>query len=199
MTRLLTIALATLLLLAGIASANEWDVGLTAGSESINANIHHQTYLYNGYLRIGGSGVYMDDDPEKYKWASLDFAAGSDLLAPGLKMDVGLRGLVGSAEDLSHSGDLGAVAFAGGADYYFSPRIMPVPLELFSRLTWAPSPLCFMDGDQFLEFTAGAGIRVVSMASIRLSYTAHRLDFDSGPGSWDLKDEAFRIGIVMRF
>lgn len=199
MRRVLTITLAALVLMAGTASAGEWDVGLTAGAKSISAHVNHKTYMHNGYFRVGGSGVYMDDDPEKYKWGSLDFTVGSDTLVPGLNVDVGLRGLVGSAEDRRHSGDFGALAFTGGAEYYFPPRMMPIPLELFSRLTWAPSPLCFMDGDQFLEVTAGVGIRIMSMASIRLSYTAHRLDFDSGPGSWDLKDDAFRVGIVMRF
>ncbi|MBR9982492.1 MAG: hypothetical protein KFF50_15785 [Desulfatitalea sp.] len=199
MLRALILTLVALLLMGGVAVAGEWEVGLNAGAHSISANVHHKTYMHNGYFRVGGAGVYADDDPKEYKWGSIDFLVGSDMLQPGLNVEIGLRGLLGSAENRNVSGDFGAVAFTGGVGYYFSPQVMPIPVELFSSVTWAPSPLCFKDADRYLEFNVGAGLRIISTASIRISYTAHRVEMKSGPGDWELKDDAIRLGIVMRF
>lgn len=199
MARKFALALIVVLMTGGVAAADQWELGLSAGTKSISGSVHHKTYTHNGYFRVGGSGVYTDDDPTEYKWGSVDFTVGSDTLRPGLTVDVGLRGFIGSAETRRFSGDIGAVAFTGGAGYFFSPHTMPVPLEFFSSVTWAPSPLSFMDADQYLEFTIGGGLRIISNASVRLSYTAYRIDMESGPGKWELKDDVFRVGIVMRF
>lgn len=199
MARKLIATLVFLSMMVGVSWADQWELGLSAGSKSLSAGIHHKTYMHNGYFRIGGSGVYTDDSPTEYKWGSLDFTVGSDTLFPGLSVDVGLRGILGSAEKHRLSGDLGAVAFTGGATYFFSPHAMPVPLEVFSSMTWAPSPLSFIDAEQYFEFNVGGGLRIISNASILLSYTAYRVEMKSGPGDWELKDDVFRVGVVLRF
>ncbi len=199
MARRLAVALVVVFFTSGMALADVWEVGLSAGSKSVLASIHHKSYTPNGYYRVGGSGVYVDDDPKEYRWGSLDITVGSDILQPGLSVDVGLRGIYGSAEDGMLDGDLGALAFTGGVGYIFPPRAMPIPLEFFGNISYAPSALSFIDADDFLEFSLGAGVRVISNASIFLSYTGYRVSMTSGPGDWTLRDDMFRIGILLRF
>jgi hypothetical protein len=199
MARRLAAALMVLFFMNGVALADEWELGLSAGTKSVLGSIHHKSYTPNGYFRVGGSGVYVDDDPKAYKWGSIDFSVGSDIVLPGLSIDVGFRGLYGSAEDGMLDGDLGAIAFMGGMGYVFPPRVMPVPLELFGNISYAPSPLSFIDADDFLEVNLGAGVRVISNASIILSYTGYRVSMTSGPGDWTLRDDIFRVGLLLRF
>jgi hypothetical protein len=200
MVRKLMATLAVLLIAVGVSSADEWELGLSAGDESIIGGVHYKSYLPGGgYYRIGGSGVYVDDAPKEYKWGSADFTVGNETLYPGLTVDVGLRGIIGSAEKRTVSGDIGAIAFTGGVGYLLPSWTAPIPIELFSRVTYSPAALSFADADQYLEFTIGGGVRIIQNASVILSYTAYRVDMESGPGDWELEDDVLQVGLALRF
>lgn len=188
-----------LVMLNGVCWANSLELDLMAGTESISGGIHYKDYIESGYYRIGGSVVHTDDDDVEYTLGSLNLTVGSDTLAPGFTCEVGVRGIFGTADDGGYSGDVGALGFTGEAGYLFPTDLIPVPLEVFGGLTWAPSPLSFADTDNYLEFNAGVGLRILRNASIRASYTHYRIDMDSGPGDWDLEEDAFRLGLAMRF
>ena len=186
--------------LTGVCAAGPWEFDLSAGSSSVAGGLHYKNYMDTGYLRVGASGVYTDDDNTEYKWATFDFTVGSDILRPGLSVDVGLRAIAGTAEDGRNSGDVGAAAFTILGDYYFSRDVMPIPLEIYSGLTWGPKPLTFEDTDNYFQFDLGVGIQLIRNASVMLSYTAYRVGMDdTGAGDWDLNDDVLRAGIIMRF
>jgi len=199
MIRKLSMALGLLLLMSGIASAETWRFDLNAGSDSISGGLHYKAYLDTGYLRMGGSAVYADDDDISYKWASFDLTVGSDTLRPGLNCDVGLRSIFGNAEDRTRSGDIGAIGFTVLADYLFDKQVTFIPLEIFGGFTLAPEIMSFWDSEDFSEVKVGVGIRIMKNASVQISYTDNRLNMKSGPGDWILHEDAFRAGIAMRF
>jgi hypothetical protein len=193
--------LAAMLLLAthAFCQAQSFELDLTAGATSVSGGVHYKSYLESGYFRMGASGVYTDDDDSEYKWGSLNLMVGSDTLLSGLSCDVGMRGIFGSADDASLSGDVGALGFTGSVGYLFPRNMIPVPMEIFGGLTWAPRTLTFMDTEDYFEFNAGIGFRIIPSASIVGTYTKYDVEMESGPGDWTLSDDVLRVGLVMRF
>ena len=188
-----------LIMLSHPAFAQSWELDISAGANSATGGLHYRNYIETGFLKFGGTGLYADHDDKKYYWGSVDFTVGTDTLAPGLTCGVGIRGLLGSAEEPRHKGDVGAVGFTGDVSYLFSREVTFVPIEVFSTLTYAPDSLSFQDSKSFTEFTLGAGVRLARSASILVSYTNYHLEMEAGPGDWSLNDDQFRIGLAMRF
>jgi hypothetical protein len=192
-----------MIVLAGLAIGPCWadgyDVDLTVGNTSIEGGFHLKNDLANGFWRAGGTALYTDDSDTDYKWLELDFTVGSETMQPGLTCEVGLKGVAGDGEDKGLNGDIGAMAFAGRVGYVFPQRGMPVPVEVFAGIAYAPEILSFRDTEQYLAYHIGIGVRIVQNASIVLKYNAYDVDMDSEGRKWDIDNSNFRFGLVMRF
>lgn len=186
-------------LLVGICKAQSFEFSLDAGSKSIHASADYRKNMDNGYLETGISGLFTDDDDIEYKWGVLKISAGNDTLVQGLRCEIGLKGIFGSAEDAPRSGDVGALAFAIHAGYTFPKTILPIPIEIFSDLTYAPDPLSFQDTKAFTELRIGLGVHIINNASLYINYAAYSVDMKNGPGDWTLDEGVIRAGVAMRF
>jgi hypothetical protein len=113
--------------------------------------------------------------------------------------DVGLKGIIGDGEEKGVSGDISAVAFAGRVGYLLPQRGMPVPIEVFAGIAYAPEIMSFRDTEAYLAYHFGIGIRIVQNASIVLKYNIYDVDMDSNGRKWDIDDSNIRCGLVMRF
>lgn len=179
--------------------ADSWEANLNAGTSSVYGGVHYKKDLQTGYMKAGLSGLYTDDDDLEYKWVQAKFAVGSDKLQPGLTMEVGLDGILGDAEENGFSGDVGAIPFTGYIGYTFPRRVMPLPLEVFGGLSYAPEVLSFRDTEDYLSYRFGVGLGVMQNASVRVEYQYYDIDFEQGPGPWNMDDGVFRVSLVMRF
>lgn len=188
-----------LVMMASLCWAETWDFNLNAGGNTLTTGLHYKTYLDTGYMRIGGSGVWVDENETEFKWGSVDFMVGSDTLRPGLNVELGLRSILGTADEGAYSGDMGAIGFSGMANYLFPTNMLPIPFEIFCGVTWAPELLSFMDTETYTEYTIGAGVRIIKNASIILSYTNYRAEMESGSSPWVLNHDNMMIGLAMRF
>jgi len=193
-----------LTLMLGVAAtslcqADSWEANLNAGTTSVLGGVHYKKDLQSGYMKAGLSGLYTDDDNLEYKWVQAKFAVGSETIQPGLTMEVGLDGILGDAEENGFSGDVGAIPFTGYIGYTFPRRVMPLPLEIFGGLTYAPEVLSFRDTEDYLSYRLGVGVGVMQNASVRVEYQYYDIDFEQGPGSWNMDDGVFRLSLVMRF
>jgi hypothetical protein len=196
MTTLLTLML---ILSAETAAAESMDFELQAGSSSVAGSVDYRRPLYDGYMKMGISGLHSDSDSTEYHWGALQLLVGSDTLAPGFWAEVGFKGIFGSVEEDAYSGDIAVLGFSGNVGYTFPSYRIPIPVELFGGVTYAPDPLAFMDTSMFTEITFGIDMRLIQQASIELSYHIYNIDLDEGPGRWNFDDNALRFGIVMRF
>jgi len=199
MRKILLFPMILLWLTANVCWASGFDADLTVGSASIEGGLHLKNDLANGFWRAGGTALYTDDDDTEYKWLELDFTVGSETMVPGMTAEVGLKGVVGDAEEHGISGDVGAVAFAGRVGYVFPQRNMPVPIEVFAGLAYAPEIMSFQDTEAYLAYFLGVGVRIVQNASIVLKYNTYDVDFEQGTRKWNVDDSQFRLGLVMRF
>ena len=183
----------------GVCRADSWEANINAGSTSVLGGLHYKKDLNTGYMKTGLSGLYTDDDDLEYKWAEAKFAVGSDTIQPGLTVEVGMDGILGDAEENGFSGDVGAVPFTGYVGYTFPRRVMPIPLEVFGGLSYAPEVLSFRDTEEYLSYRTGVGIGIIPNASVRVEYQYYDIDFEKGPGPWNMDDGVFRLSLVMRF
>ena len=76
---------------------------------------------------------------------------------------------------------------------------MPLPLEVFGGLSYAPEVLAFRDTEKYLSYRFGVGVEVVPNASIRIEYQYYDMDMEAGPGTWDWDDSVLRLSLLMRF
>jgi hypothetical protein len=184
---------------SGLCWGDGWEANLNAGNTSAIGGVHYKKELATGYMKTGVSGLYTDDDDLEYKWVELSFAVGRENIQPGLTCEVGFRGLFGDAEESSFSGDVGALAFDGYIGYLFPSRAMPLPLEVFGGLSYAPEVLSFRDTEDYFSYRFGVGLRIVQNASVILEYSAFDMDMEAGPIPWNLDDHVIRLGLEMRF
>jgi hypothetical protein len=182
-----------------LCAAQSMDFELSAGDTSVAADVGYRKPLPTGYMKVGLSGVYTDDDSKEYQWGGIKLLVGNDYLQPGLSAEIGVKALLGSAEENQFSGDIGLLAFTGRAGYLFPRHIIPVPLQIFGGLSYAPDPLTFIDAERFLELELGVGLRIMQNASVMLSLHSYDIDFDEEPTDWSLDDEVLRLSLVMHF
>lgn len=192
-----------MLLVAGLSVGYGWadgfDADLTVGNTSIEGGFHMKKDLTNGFWRAGGTALYTDDNDTDYKWIEGDFTVGSETLQPGLTCELGLKAVVGDAEDKRDSGDVGAAAFAGRVGYILPFQGMPIPIEVFGSVAYAPEILSFRDTKEYLAYQIGVGFRVVQNATIVLKYNMYDVDMESNGRKWDIDNSNYRFGLVMRF
>lgn len=199
MTKRILMLLMCWAILPGLSWAQSWEIDLSAGTSSASGGVHYRQFVETGFLKIGGTGLYHSDDDLTYRLGSFNFFMGSDTLAPGLTLEVGLRGIMGTGEKKRYSGDVGNVGFAVNAEYIFSPEFFPLPIEAFGMLTYAPDALSFQDAKDYWEFTLGTGVRIGRYASVRLSYSVYDLEMETGSTDWSLNSNSLRVGMVLRF
>lgn len=195
----LGVLLALILMTPSIGTAESWDLNLSAGGNSVIGGIHFKSYLDTGYMRMGGTGIFIDDDETELKLGKFDFTVGSDTLMPGLNIDMGLFGVMGSAEEENESGDVGSAGFIFSASYYFPPDVMVIPLEISAGYSWGPKVLSFSDTENYNEFNLGLGLRIIKNASITLSYSNYSVDMETRGREWDLNHDTYQLGLSMRF
>ncbi len=184
---------------AGIGHADSWEVNLNAGTSSVLGGVHYKKDLQSGYMKFGGSALYTDDDDLEYKWVQAKFALGSDEIQPGLTVEVGMDAIVGDAEEDRFSGDVGAIPFTGYIGYTFPQRVIPLPFEVFGGIAYAPDVLSFRDTEDYRSYRLGMGLGVMRNASVRVEYQYYDMDFEEGPGKWNMDDGVIRLSLVMRF
>lgn len=180
--------------------ADGYEGTLAVGSGSLRGDFQIVRDMADGFWKTGVSGLYTEEDETEYKWGELGFMVGSDLLHPGLTCEVGLKGLLGKAEENGFSGDVGAIAFSGRASYDFAQQMaLPGSFEVFMGLDYANDILSFQDTDDYLAFHLGLGVPLFQHAAVVMEYSVYNMDMTSGPGRWELDDDLFRIGLSLKF
>jgi hypothetical protein len=196
---------ALILLLAGFFICNHsWAEGfegkVMVSGNSIRGDFYTVQRMDDGFWKTGVSGIYTEDGDTEYKWGELFFMVGSDVIRPGLTCEVGLKGILGKAEENGYSGDVGAVAFSGLASYDFAQQMaLPGSFELYMGIDYANKILSFMDTKDYLAFHFGVDIPLFERASVIMEYSVYDMDMEAGPGPWSLDDERFRFGLSMNF
>jgi hypothetical protein len=184
-----------LILGTGIVRAETFRAVLNASQSSIFAGVDAKRYVTEGYMKYGGNGIFVDTDTKKYGLLNIKLTVGSETLLENLVCEVGLKGVLGSAEERDDDGSIGAVAFSGVAAYKLPQSITPIPVQFSLELSGSPSVLTFLDSRNYFDVKTGIDVYIVENAALQLSYHYYSINMKN----WDFKDDRILLGIALEF
>ncbi len=186
-----------LCLASGISEAETYRVELNASNSAIFAGFDAKQYVTQGYMKYGGSGLYVDNDIKELGLFNVKLMVGSETLFPDLNCEVGFKGVVGYSEEknIDKDGDLAAIAFSGVAAYRLPQSLSPIPIQFDLELAGAPRPLSFLDIKNYFELKTGVSLYIVDNAALQVNYRYYAIDF----GKWRFKDDLLMLGLVIEF
>jgi len=111
-----------------------------------------------------GAAVSILYDKDNFTVGNADITFGNRQNNDPFLFDIGIRGIVGSVEkpDSTYNGDFKALGFLvsaiynlQGAEVFYQ---MPINLEIAGEVSFAPTPVCFGDAEQYMETKISLGI-----------------------------------------
>jgi hypothetical protein len=183
---------------AGISNAQTFDAFLNAGTSTVQAGLDVEHKLDQGKLLTGLSWTQVDDGG-RLRLMEGHLAVGNDMLAEGLSGELGIKGLIGSADNGARSSDVGGLGFMIGGAYRLPKGNLPVSTKVFAGLSWSPSPLCFADMERYLDAKMGVDFYLIENAALEFAFQHFSLRMKNGPGNWSRTDNLLTIGVKLRF
>ncbi len=187
-----------IIITSGISFANPYHLQINASHSGLEAIFDATRAIDQGSLTTGIGFVY-EDNHDEYKIADVKLTLGDEILTPGLKCNLGFKGLLGEVEKDHKDGDLMALGFLLSAAYEIPKTVSPIPLEVSASVCTAPDPLCFRDSERYLETRASVGLYVVENGAIVLEYRYIKVRIDDNPKDWDMSDSAVSFGFRLGF
>lgn len=184
-----------LILGTGIVRAETFRAVLNASQSSIFAGVDAKRYVTEGYMKYGGNGIFVDTDTKKYGLLNIKLTVGSETLLENLVCEIGLKGVLGSAEERDDDGSIGAVAFSGVAAYKLPQSITPIPIQFSLELSGSPSVLTFLDSRNYFDVKTGIDVYIVENAALQFSYHYYGINMKN----WDFQDDRILLGIALEF
>ena len=195
MKKIVVLTAVLLILGTGMVQAETFRAILNASQSSIFAGVDAKRYVTKGYMKYGGNGIFVDTDTKKYGLLNIRLMVGSETLLENLVCEVGLKGVLGSAEERDNDGSIGAVAFSGVAAYRLPQSITPIPIQFSLEMSGSPSVLTFLDAKNYFDVKTGIDVYIVENASLQFSYHYYSIDIKK----WDFKDDRILFGIALEF
>lgn len=145
-----------------------------------------------------GAAVGILYDKDNFTIGNADLTFGNRQTNDPFLFDIGIRGIVGSAEkpDSTYNGDFKGLGFLvsaiynlQGAEVFYQ---MPINFEIAGEMSFAPTPVCFGDGEQYMEakislgldlFGDGRGFIVVGGRYVNLRLSKYSEEWDASGGS----------------
>jgi hypothetical protein len=120
-------------------------------------------------------------------------------LAPGLRLNIGLEGVVGTVEQDRDEGDLIAVGLLVSAIYSLPETISPLPIRVSAAVSYAPDPFCFSDSDRYRTVRTSLGFRVAENGEILLGYRYFYTHVNDHGGRWKVSDALIYVGYCLSY
>lgn len=195
--RIAAFLILVLILPASAFSQNRSEIGLQVNGSAVEILAGTEFQVTPGQMKLEGNYVYEDDD---YTMLGAALTIGDTAITPGLTGRLGLRGVYGEFERPGKNSNLFSTAFALKIEYDLSSAYVShyIPVTLHAGLNFGPSPLCFDDTDEYLEFTGGAEWWVIENAAIMLNFRYIDVEFED-PVEWDEDYTSVYGGIKFRF
>lgn len=195
MKKIITLAIVLLVFGMGIAQAETFRAELNASQTSIFAGLDTKRYVTTGYMKYGANGIFVDTENKQYSLFNARLMAGSETFFENLSCEVGIKGVLGTAEERHDDGSVGAVAFSGLAAYRLPQSISPIPVQFSLEMSGSPSILSFLDAKNYFDIKTGVAVYIVENAALQLSYHFYNIDMKKN----NFKDDRLLMGIALEF
>jgi hypothetical protein len=176
--------------------AGMYDLALHASRSDLEARFNATLPLEKGAVSTGLGAIYRDTG---YRIADMKLTLGRELLAPGLRLNLGLKGVAGNVERDQREGDLMAVGILVSGRYPLPETISPFPIAVSALVSFAPEPLCFSDSERYLGLRASLDFPVVESGAILFGYRHIRARLHDSHGQWNMTDAVFFVGYRLRY
>ncbi len=176
--------------------AGIYDLEVNASRSDLEARYNATLPLDKGTFSTGLGAIYRDDD---YKIADMKLTLGKELLAPELRLNLGLKGVAGNVERDQKKGDLMAVGVLVEAKYPIPQTISPIPIEVSAGVSFAPDTFCFSDSERYLEVRTSLDFRVAKNGGVILGYRYIHARLHDSYGQWKISDAALFVGYRLNY
>ncbi len=182
---------------SGVSFADTYNFRLSASRSALEGRFDVTRDIDQGFLTAGIGAVYRNNSDD-YKIADVKVTLGNEILVPGLRCDLGFKGLLGDVEKDHEDGDLMAIGFLLSAAYEIPKTVSPIPVELSAVVCASPEPLCFLDSERYVEIGTNLSFYIIRNGAIVLGYKYIRVRIDDDPGHWNMSDDVILIGFQLR-
>ncbi len=179
----------------GISFANTYHAEINVSESFLEAKFDATMPIEQGSLTTGISAIYDDDD---YKIVSGNIAVGNEVFTPGLRCDLGFKGVWGEVDEDHKDGDLLAISFLLSAVYDIPETVSAIPLEVSAIVCAAPDSLCFEESERYIDVRTTLGFRILENAAILVGYRHIKVHFDDHR-DWKMSDDVLFVGYRLRF
>ncbi len=187
----------TLLMAATPTLAKSIRLDLYANSEDIILGVESESLISETTLSIGAGGIFSGED---YRFGNAYFALKNEVFIPALTLGLGLKAVLGTAEDDDDVDyDLAAAGFVLLGEYDFRKVYYNFPLVIQADVTYAPDPMTAADTEGYTEFDLRLKGYLVKSAALVLGYKNIFVDFEKNADDYELSDEIIYFGIEFRF
>ena len=170
---------------------------LYANSEDIILGVESETLVSEATLNIGAGGVFSGED---YRIGNAYFTLKDEVFKPALTLGLGLKGVLGTAEDEDDEDyDLAAAGFVLLGEYDFRKVYYNFPIVIQADVTYAPDPMTAADTEGYNEFNLRLKGYLVKSAALVLGYKSILVDFEKDSDDYELSDDMIYFGIEFRF
>ena len=181
---------------ASPAFARSYRFEMYANSSDVILGLESEAPIEEAVLNIGGGFVFSGED---YTIGDLHFALKSEAFMPAMTLGLGLKGVLGTAEDGNDDYDLAGLGFVVLGEYDFRKVYYNFPLVVQSDLTFAPNPMTSGDTDDYTEFNLRLKGYIVQSAALILGYKKIVVNFDKGSDDYKLSDNMIYFGFEFAF
>jgi YfaZ precursor len=168
-----------------------------ANSDDIILGVESETLVSEAILNIGVGAIFSGED---YRIGNAHFSLKDEVFVPALTLGLGLKGVVGMAEDEDNEDyDLAALGFTLLGEYDFRKVYYNLPIVVQADVTHAPDPMTSADTQGYTEFNLRLKGYLVKSAALVLGYKNIAVDFEKDSDDYELTDDIIYFGIEFRF
>jgi len=178
------------------AAARSYRLEMYVNGSDILLGLESESPVEEAILNIGGGFIFSGED---YTIGDLHFSLKGEAFIPALTLGLGLKGILGEAEDGKDDYDLAGLGFVVIGEYDFRKVYYNFPIVVQSDVTFAPTTLAFGDTDDYTEFDLRLKGYIVQSAAIVLGYKKIIINFDQGSDDYKLSDDILYFGFEFWF
>jgi YfaZ precursor len=195
--KLIYIVLAlTIVMTASTTLAKSYRFEMYANADDVYLGVESETPLAEAMLNVGGGAIFSRED---YRIGNLHFALKDEVFIPALTLGLGLKGVLGRAENDSEEYDLAGVGFMVLGEYDFRKVYYNFPIVLQGDVTSAPKPMTAADADSYNELNLRIKGYLVKSAALVLGYKNINVRLDKDSDDYKLSDDMIYFGIEFSF
>ena len=190
------IVVCTILMFASPCSAKSIQLDLYANAEDIILGVGTEMLISETTLTIGAGGLFSGED---YRLGNVYFTLKNEVFMPALTLGLGLKGVLGDAEDDDETYDLAAAGFVLLGEYDFRKVYYNFPIVIQADVTYSPDPMTTADTEAYNEFDLRFKGYLVKSAALVLGYKNIFADLEKDSDDYELNDSMIYFGIEFSF